>query len=129
MHTSKSAAQTSIFPRRIKFKNPQIVFDLCTWYYAAVSALASAGIVSGYNGFFRPDDTLTSGELITMLTRFVEAKTAPMPWVSYQGHWSYPSIVTAVSDGWIDDVSEIDPDRPVTRGEAVTWVNSIFELY
>lgn len=47
-----------------------------TWYYAAVSALASAGIVSGYNGFFRPDDTLTSGELITMLTRFVEAKTA-----------------------------------------------------
>ncbi|OUQ81938.1 right-handed parallel beta-helix repeat-containing protein [Flavonifractor sp. An10] len=99
-----------------------------TWYYAAVSALASAGIVSGYNGFFRPDDTLTSGELITMLTRFVEAKTAPMPWVSYQGHWSYPSIVTAVSYGWIEDVSEIDPDRPVARGEAVAWVNSIFEL-
>ena len=99
-----------------------------TWYYDAVSALVSAGIVSGYNGLFRPDDTLTSGELITMLTRFVEAKTVPMPWVSYQGHWSYPSIVTAVAYGWIDDASEIDPDRPVTRGEAVAWVNSIFEL-
>lgn len=102
--------------------------ELGTWYYDAVSALASAGIVSGYNGLFRPDDTLTSGELITMLTRFVEAKTAPMPWVSYQGHWSYPSIVTAVAYGWIDDASEIDPDRPVARGEAVAWVNSIFEL-
>lgn len=102
--------------------------DRGTWYYDAVSALASAGIVSGYNGLFRPDDTLTSGELITMLTRFVEAKTAPMPWVSYQSHWSYPSIVTAASYGWIDDASEIDPDRPVVRGEAVAWVNSIFEL-
>ena len=99
-----------------------------TWYYDAVSALASAGIVSGYNGLFHPDDTLTSGELITILTRFVEAKTAPMPWVAYQDHWSYPSIVTAVAYGWIDDASEIDPDRPVTRGEAVAWVNSIFEL-
>ena len=98
-----------------------------TWYYDAVSALASAGIVSGYNGLFRPDDTLTSGELITMLTRFVEAKTASMPWVAYQDHWSYPSIVTAVAYGWIDDASEIGPDRPVTRGEAVVWVNSIFE--
>ena len=98
-----------------------------TWYYDAVSALASVGIVSGYNGLFRPDDTLTSGELITMLTRFVEAKTVPMPWVSYQGHWSYPSIVTAVAYGWIDDASEIDPDRPVARREAVAWVNSIFE--
>lgn len=37
------------------------------------------------------------------------------------------SIVTAVAYGWIDDASEIGPDRPVTRGEAVVWVNSIFE--
>ena len=45
----------------------------------------------------------------------------------YTGHWAYSNIVTAVAYGWIDNATEIDPDRPITRGEAVEIVNSIFE--
>lgn len=99
-----------------------------TWYYDAVSALASAGVVSGCDGLFRPDDTLTLGQLITMLTRFVEAQTTVMPTdISYSEHWAYDNFVTAVAYGWIEDASNIDPNRPVTRGEVVEFVNSIFE--
>lgn len=98
------------------------------WYYDAVTALASAGIINGCDGLFSPDDTLTLGQLITMLTRFVEPKEAHMPdGLPYTEHWLYGNIVTAVAYGWIDNAEEIEPDRSITRGEAVKFVNLIFE--
>lgn len=99
------------------------------WYYDAVSALSSAGIVNGCGGQFNPSGTLTYGQLIAILTRFVDAKTAPMPdSISYQSHWSYNNIVTAVAYGWIDDATAIDPDAPIARGDAVDLVNSVFAM-
>lgn len=98
------------------------------WYYDAVTVFASAGIINGCNGLFCPNDTLTYGQLIAILTRFVEPKEAPMPdGLLYTEHWSYGNIVTAFAYGWIDNAAEIEPDRTLTRGEAVEIVNSIFE--
>lgn len=99
------------------------------WYCDAVSALSSAGIINGCDGLFSPSDNLTWGQLIALLTRFVEPKTAIMPEdFAYHEHWAYNNIVTAVAYGWIDDAETIDPDQFVTRGEAVAFVNSIFEI-
>lgn len=99
-----------------------------TWYYDAVTVLSAAGIINGCDGLFRPNDTLTYGQLIAILTRFVEPKEAPMlDILPYTEHWAYGNIVTAIAYGWIDNTKEIEPDRPITRGEAVEIVNSIFE--
>ncbi len=99
-----------------------------TWYYDAVTVLSAAGIINGCDGLFRPNDILTYGQLIAILTRFVDPKEAPVSdGLPYTGHWAYSNIVTAVAYGWIDNATEIDPDRPITRGEAVEIVNSIFE--
>lgn len=98
-----------------------------SWYYDAVSVFASVGVLNGCNGFFRPNDNLTYGQLIAILTRFVDAKTAPMPDVSYAEHWAHKNIMTAVAYGWIQDAASVQPDRIVTRGEVVELVNSIFE--
>lgn len=98
------------------------------WYYDAVTVLASAGIINGCDGLFAPDDTLTLGQLITILTRFVEPKEAHMPdGLPYTEHWSYGNIVIAVAYGWVDNAEEIEPDRSITRGEAVKFANLIFE--
>lgn len=98
-----------------------------TWYYDAVTVLSAAGIINGCDGLFRPNDTLTYGQLIAILTRFVDPKEAPVPdGLPYTGHWAYSNIVTAIAYGWIDNAKEIDPDRPITRGEAVRLVNLIF---
>ena len=98
-----------------------------TWYYDAVSTLASAGIIVGHNGLYCPKDNLTWGQLITILTRFVEAKTIEMPKdIAYSQHWAYDYIMTAVAYGWIDDINSFVPDKPITRGEAVKFVNLIF---
>ena len=98
------------------------------WYYNSVTAFASAGVIQGYDGLYHPSAPLTLGQLITLLTRFVEEKETTMPVdIQYKEHWAYSHIVTAVAYGWIEDATEIDPDRPVTRGETVVWINSIFE--
>ncbi len=71
---------------------------------------------------------LAWGQLIALLTRFVEAQTATMSdSITYSAHWAYDNIVTAVAYGWIGDAASIDPDQPVTRGGALDFVNSIFE--
>lgn len=98
------------------------------WYYDAVAVLSSAGVIIGCDGLFRPNDALTFGEFLTILTRFVEPKETPMPdSLPYREHWAYASIVTAIACGWIDNAAKIDPNRTLTRGEAVGIVNSIFE--
>lgn len=97
-----------------------------SWYHDAVSVFASVGVLNGCNGFFRPNDNLTYGQLIAILTRFVDAKTAPMPDVSYTEHWAYKNIMTAAAYGWIQDAASVQPDRIVTRGEVVSLVNQIF---
>lgn len=98
-----------------------------SWYHDAVSVFSSVDVLNGCNGFFRPNDNLTYGQLIAILTRFVDAKTAPMPDVPYAAHWAYKNIVTAAAYGWIQDAASVQPDRVVTRGEVVELVNSIFE--
>lgn len=70
--------------------------------------------------------TWTYGQLIAILTRFVDAKTASMPDVSYAEHWAYKNIMTAAAYGWIQDAASVQPDRIVTRGEVVLLVNQIF---
>lgn len=98
------------------------------WYYDAVMVLSSVDVINGCDGLFLPNDTLTLGQLITMLTRFVEPRETLMPeGLPYTGHWAYDNIVTAVAYGWIDNAAEIEPDRAITRGEAVKFVNLIFE--
>lgn len=97
-----------------------------SWYHDAVSVFASVGVLNGCNGFFRPNDNLTYGQLIAILTRFVDAKTVPMPNVSYSEHWAYRNIMTAVAYGWIQDAASVQPDRIITRSEVVALVNQIF---
>lgn len=97
-----------------------------SWYRDAVSVFASVGALNGCNGFFCPNDNLTYGQLIAILTRFVDAKTAPMLDVPYAAHWAYKNIMTAAAYGWIPDAASVQPDRIVTRGEVVLLVNQIF---
>ena len=97
-----------------------------SWYHDAVSAFASVGVLNGCNGLFCPNDNLTYGQFLAVLTRFVDAKTLSMPDVSYSEHWAYRNIMTAVAYGWIQDAASVQPDRIITRSEVVSLVNQIF---
>lgn len=47
------------------------------WYYEAVTALANSGIIAGYaDGTFRPNQTITAGELATIMCRMFGLDTS-----------------------------------------------------
>ena len=47
-----------------------------SWYYRSVSEMAASGIIDGYeDGSFRPDQTVTVVEAVTMAARSVGAPT------------------------------------------------------
>lgn len=95
-------------------------------YKQVANALTAAGVFSSdSDGLFRASDTLTFGELLSALTRFVEPKTAYVG--SFAGHWAESAAVTACAYGWIDDVP-INLDAPATYGAFVNLMTKIFEL-
>lgn len=82
----------------------------------AVEQLARAGIVSGEGGMFRPEDTVTQAELITMLVKSSASRyeiatrmgTQKEPW--YQKYYKI-----AARTGIIPADEQPDPDAAVTR--------------
>ena len=95
------------------------------WYNEAVSTIANAGIAVGYGESYHPDDNLTWAQLLTILSRFVEQESnIVLERISVTDHWAYNSIKTAVYHGWIEDTPTFEPDRPITRGEAVSIINT-----
>lgn len=99
------------------------------WYCRYVSTIARAGIVCGTgNGNYSPDAPLTWGHIITVLSRFVEPEDYELQNISYDG-WALQPIKTAVALGWLEDSPAVDPDNLITRGEFMSFVNSVLETY
>lgn len=99
------------------------------WYFRYVTAIAKAGVVCGIgDSQYNPDGKLTWAQIITVLTRFVEAEEYNLQTLEYDG-WALPAVETAVALGWIEDSNTIDLNKAITRGEFVAFVNSVIEKY
>ena len=98
------------------------------WHNEAISTIAKAGVVQGYDGRYSPDGLLTRAELITILARFAESKDGESRFTDIGGHWAESSINAAVSMGWIEDGDLFFPDKPAARGETIDLLNRIFEI-
>lgn len=72
------------------------------WFYADVTKLTNGGIISGFpDGTFKPEDTLTRGEFIKMLTMVAEIWTDKAP----KGiHWA-ESEWNALNDNGLLEIS------------------------
>lgn len=97
------------------------------YYATAVNTLASMGIVSGSNGKFRPDDSITRAEFVAIAMRFanrVNGAATRFSDVSYNA-WYYDAVASAVAYGWIGGYSDgtFRPSKAITRAEVVTIVN------
>lgn len=96
------------------------------WYKKAVEALASMGIVTGYNGKYRPEEPITRAEFTAIAMRFAEytGGSASFSDVS-SGSWAYSAIMSAAGYGWITGYTDgtFKPDAYIKRAEVVTIVN------
>lgn len=95
------------------------------WYLQAVEYVSSRGIMKGYdNGSFGPNDTLSRGQLITMLWRLQGSPQADMSttafadvdYDSYYGNAIRWARATEIVKGY-GDSNDFCPDASITREE------------
>lgn len=100
------------------------------WYYNYVGYIEKFGIIAGYeDGTFRPQQTITRAEFVTMASRFADMSKeyeCDFEDVSAE-HWAYKYIAFAAGNGWIGGYEDhtFRADNTITRAEVVTIVNNM----
>lgn len=106
-------------------------------YYAeAVAQAARLGIVSGYNGAFRPNDPITREEAVVSLVRAAETMNTaavaggqkPPVFADAQdiSAWAVKAVDQAWSQGWIQgDGSRFNPRHDLTRAEVAAMLRRL----
>lgn len=93
------------------------------WHSAFINTLQKSGMVAGCgSGLFQPERNLTWGEMITLFTRFTDAK--PDEPISLQ-HWSADAVSVAASLGWMEYQSGFNPDAEVTIQEFTDFASGV----
>jgi len=99
------------------------------WYAEAVNVLASMGTISGIgDGKFEPERNITRAEFATLLVRFAEVSPGEARFDDVPStHWAYDYVSTASAFGWVIGLGygRFEPDRGITRAEAVTLMNRV----
>jgi predicted outer membrane repeat protein len=100
-----------------------------SWYYKYVQTIHCAGIVNGVGmDKYSPNSLVSWGQIVTVLSRFVEAQDCELQNIQYDG-WAMDAVKTAVALGWIEDSADFNPDAIISRGELVQLVNGMLEMY
>lgn len=99
------------------------------WFNNAVSTLSYAGIINGYaDGTFQPKGTITRAELVKMAMGFFNYTTGSSSsrFTDVGDHWAASYINKAAELGYLDIFgSTFEPNRPITRAEAITIINRV----
>lgn len=101
------------------------------WYYVAICTLTNGGLLQGYpDGTFKPDASITRGELATIICRF-DTKFGLLEttktFSDTVGHWSEPYVNHAAARAYIlgYDDGTFRPDQNITRCETIAMVNRL----
>lgn len=100
------------------------------WYYNYVGYIEKFGIITGYeDGTFRPQNTITRAEFVTMASRFATiSKEFECDFADVTTkHWAYDYIAFAAGNSWIGGYEDntFRADNTITRAEVVTIVNNM----
>lgn len=92
------------------------------WYSRAVYSLAHDNIVNGYpDGLFKPDDTITRGEIAKILRGMLDLEYSDglIRFPDIKGHFAERDIETLASLGLFlgKDGKHFAPDEPLKRGD------------
>ena len=100
------------------------------WAQTAIEKWSNLGIIQGYNGSFRPDDSITRGEMAVIIDRIMQYKTSANNSFSDLGQAFYTaSILKANAAGVIlGDKKTIRPTDAITREEAVVMISRALGL-
>ena len=105
------------------------------WANEAISKAASSGLLVGYpDGSFKPEERMTRPEMAAIAATMVlfesEAQASDASgFTDVQGHWAEDAIKRAAAAGIVSGYGDgtFRPDQLITRAEAVTNINKLFD--
>ena len=136
---SLTRAEAAMIFYRLKLADATTTLDVTefsdvtegAWYYDAVIYSVQQGLVGGYgDGTFRPNTHISRAEFATIAARYDELDLSEEnPFPDADGHWAEEYIASAVNKGWIEGYPDgtFKPDNDISRAEAVTLVNNVFD--
>ena len=102
------------------------------WYAKAVNTLATLGVITGYSdGSFRPNDTITRAEFLTILMRM--SSGALQSGSSFKDvstmDWFYTAVAHAVEYDWVNGYADgtFRPNAPISRAEVAAIINRVLQ--
>lgn len=104
------------------------------WGAGSIVELSNRQVIRGYSdGRFGSGDPLTRGQLITILHRaLVSLKLVPSTSacrMSYRdvpaGHYAYDAACVFRDLGWLDALSTLSPDDPMSRSETASLLDRV----
>ena len=101
------------------------------WFNHAVSTMAAMGVINGYpDGTFRPNAPITRAEFATLASRFdMDGDASDTIFKDIYEHWGRREINIAANNGWVLGYEDgtFQPDKHITRAEAMTMVNRVLQ--
>lgn len=103
------------------------------WAMDSISKMSYMGYVKGYENKFRPNDSITRAEFVTLVTRVLNLKNTDenIEFLDVEdGSWYKDSINTAASFGIIKGYPDnsFKPNDKITRAEISTILENIHNL-
>lgn len=100
------------------------------WAKSEISTMSNMGHVNGNNGMFRPNDSITRAEFVSMLVRIldIESENANSSFIDVKSSdWFAPNVLAAVKNGMVRGYEDntFRPHDPITRQEIGTIIGSI----
>ena len=102
------------------------------WFTDSIMKLSSKGILTGYpDGKFKPNRSITRAEFANIVSKYIKnPKAANETFTDVpMNHWAKNAIAMVKAEGWITGYPDgtFRPDAPITRAEAVSIVNRMFD--
>ncbi len=100
------------------------------WHSEAVNYVVAKGYISGYkDGSFKPENNITRGEFAQMLSGYLKNTSSQTQFSDVSNHWAKDAVETLYGNKSINGYPDgtFKPNNEITRAEAVTILNSVFE--
>lgn len=102
------------------------------WFCDSVMKLSKKDIIKGYpDGTFKPNKSITRAEFAVIASKYIKDPKAADETFSDvpMNHWAKDAIVKVKAEGLISGYPDgtFKPDAPITRAEAVSIVNRMFD--
>lgn len=112
--------------------NPAVFQDVTGhWAEAAIYKWSDYGIINGYAGLFRPNDSITRGEVAVILNNLMDYQTAAQNTFTDlpAGQFYTDAVLKANAAGVVKGFeTEIRPSEKITREEAAVMLGRAFAV-